>query len=276
MSIPKQFFTYWEGDQLSKLHYYTIFSLLKYNPDTPITIYTSTPSSSTVAQWNTGEHAVRIAQTVPLESLRAINPERVEIVPIDFEREYSINSAISVVFKADFIRIAKLYEHGGMWFDMDILFVKPVPNALFISDVDLYYYSYLDTIPTGLLFASPNTPFMKELFIQALARTFSLCPGALHSYQTLGPDLWNDYFKHHQASYTKPLQCLETSDVYPYDCDKIRQIYAKESQIPENTFGIHWYNGHHLSKEFINSLDIDRLNPERSLMERMLYHIINT
>lgn len=272
MPIPKFFFTYWEGDQLSRLHYYTIYSLRKNNPDTPITIYTSTDASSSLVQWRTGEHSIRLEKTLPLQALKDIDSSNISIVPIDFQTEYGIRPDISVVFKADFIRIAKLYEHGGMWFDMDILFVKPIPAHLFTSDVDLYYFTYQATIPTGLLFTSQNNPLLKELFTEAQRRMQTVVPGAIHPYQMIGPDLWKVYFIRYGSLCS--MHCLSTSDVYPYDCDTIVHVYGTENRIQENTFGVHWYNGHRRTKEYINGLDITALHPDRCIMDRLIQNML--
>jgi hypothetical protein len=49
--IPKIVFTYWEGDQLSELHYLTIYSLHKYNPELDIIIYTDENPKNILREW---------------------------------------------------------------------------------------------------------------------------------------------------------------------------------------------------------------------------------
>jgi len=51
--IPKIVFTYLEGDQLSDLHYLTIYSL-------DIIIYTDETPKNILREWNTPEHSIDI------------------------------------------------------------------------------------------------------------------------------------------------------------------------------------------------------------------------
>ena len=130
-----------------------------------MTIYTSKFPSNKLVDWTTHEHKVQVRGTRSLEDFKG--NEKVKLQEIDFESEYTVSNEISVVFKADFIRIAKLYEHGGMWFDMDILFVKPFPEVLFESEEDLSVCFYQNTIPTGLILSKPNLSALKFLLDSA-------------------------------------------------------------------------------------------------------------
>ena len=283
MSIPKIFFTYWEGNQLSQLHYYTIYSLQKLNPEINIIIYTSLYTSNIFKQWNTNEHSIEIQNTVDLECLKNINKDKINIIPIDFKNEYCIANNISVVFKADFIRIAKLYEHGGMWFDMDILFIKPIPCELFERYIDLYYFSYSNTIPTGLLFSRPKNNYLNALYTSALENLKNISSlllqnkNIVENYQMIGPNLWIQYFRDFKFCNEIKSQLLETSIVYPFEWHNIDYFFNSNdiSFIKENTFGVHWYNGGVSTKHFINSLDIKNIDPSRNLCEKFLYEIIN-
>lgn len=280
MSIPKIFFTYWEGKSLSILHYYTVYSLHKYNPDVDIVIYTSTITSENFIQWNSHEHNIPIEKTIDFDKLRQINNNRISIVQIDFEKDYSINNNISIIFKADFIRIAKLYDHGGMWFDMDILFTKKIPDSLF-NDVDLYYFTYEGLIPTGLLFSTPKNAFLNALFVTSLhilqkkSVDFKNNIDITDNYQVIGPYLWLEYFDNKGFHQYIRHKCLDHNYVYPYTWRNISTfLFTNNDYLTGYTFGIHWYNGDNDVKRFINSLDINNINPNNSVIEKYLYEII--
>ena len=146
--IPKIVFTYWEGEQLSELHYLTIYSLHKYNPELDIIIYTDENPKNIFREWNTSQHSIDIQKTIPLSKLVEVNPNKIFLRLINFNNDYHFDNNISIVFKADFIRIAKLYEHGGIWFDMDILFVKPIQDFFFKEDIQAFIFYYSRTITT--------------------------------------------------------------------------------------------------------------------------------
>ena len=167
--IPKILFTYWEGEQLSNLHYYTIYSLHKYNPELEIIIYTDESPTNILKEWNSNEHSIDIKNKIPLSKLIEINPEYIKFKYINFKNEYNINNNISVIYKADFIRIAKLYEHGGIWFDMDILFTNSIPTFFFMAtDIDVYIFIYKNIVATGLLACIPKCKYLENLYNKSL------------------------------------------------------------------------------------------------------------
>jgi hypothetical protein len=201
-------------------------------------------------------------------------------VQIDFEKDYSINNNISIIFKADFIRIAKLYDHGGMWFDMDILFTKKIPDSLF-NDVDLYYFTYEGLIPTGILFSSPGNTYLNALFVTSLhilqKKSVDLKNNIdiTDNYQVIGPDLWLEYFNNKGFHQYIRHKCLDHNYVYPYTWRNISTfLFTNNDYLTGYTFGIHWYNGDNNVKRFINSLDINNINPNNSVIEKYLYEII--
>lgn len=263
--IPKKIFTYWEGDQLSILHYYTILSLVKLNPTIEVIIYTSDHTSSTFVTWNTPEHSIHITNTISLLEIVAIS-SRIVLHPISFEKEYGISNQLSVIHKADFIRIVKLYEHGGLWFDFDILFIKPIPSYLFESYVELYYFSYEDTVATGLLLSTPKNTYITELYNKVIILIHNVT-----AYQAIGPDLWKECVYN---KFLKSAVCLSTSMVYPYICINYPLFFeSQEDLVQNNTFCIHWYNGGSVAKNFINSFDNKNINPTVSVCHKYIHKI---
>ena len=269
-TIPKIVFTYWEGDQLSHLHSYTIMSLVKLNPGIEIIIYTSKIPSTTLVQWRTAEHSIQITKTLSLEEICSISPT-IRLVPIDFEKEYAIKNDISVVYKADFIRIAKLYEHGGLWFDFDVLFVRPLPAFLFETVRDMYIFTYSDTIPTGFLLSTPKNKYITELY--------NVAKEDIHDtrgyYQSIGPNLWK-YVLLHLPQPIDTITTLANEIAYPYMCNDFHEFFnSTNDKVTANTVCIHWYNGSSVAKEFINNMNIDTIDPDMNVCNKYVYMINN-
>ena len=267
-TIPKIVFTYWEGDQLSQLHYYTILSLVKLNPGIEIIIYTSKITSTTLIQWSTGEHSIPIKKTISLQDICSISPT-IQLVPIDFEKEYNINNDISVVYKADFVRIAKLYEHGGLWFDFDVLFVRPLPSFLFETVRDMYVFTYENTIPTGFLLSTPKNKYITQLY--------TIAQKDIHNtrgyYQSIGPNLWK-YVLLHLLQPIDTITTLANEIAYPYMCNDFHEFFnSTNDKVKENTICIHWYNGSSVAKNFINSMNIDTIDPGMNVCNKYIHRI---
>jgi hypothetical protein len=269
--IPKIVFTYWEGEQLSILHYLTIYSLHKYNPELDIIIYTDKNPTNILREWNTHEHSINIKKIIPLSKLIEINPNKIFLKPINFKKEYNLDNNISIVFKADFIRIAKLYEHGGIWFDMDILFIKSIPDFFFKEDIDAFIFNYSGVLPTGFLASIPKTKYLENLYNLSLQ---IIKNKKIYNYQKIGPIIWIEEYIKLNKKPKKKIKTLDNNFVYPFLWNQLNQLFKKSNAIiPENTFGIHWFNGAPITKEYINQLDINNINPDNSLFDKLIYEI---
>lgn len=276
MTTQPQIFTYWEGEDFSFLHYLTIKSLHKFNPELNIIIYTAKTSSNKLVSWNTGEHSVKIIHKMNFKDVINVNPDKITIKEIDFNSEYGLNNDISCVFKADFTRIVKLYEHGGFWFDMDILFIKPIPSYMFdFSNVkEMCYFTYMEAIPTGLISCKAKTKYITLLYNNMMNYINVLNTSANNNYQIIGPGLWKNTYLANKLAIQNTMDCIETSDIYPIMYTQLHKLYNINStiELPPNTWGIHWYNGHNMSKHFINNLRPDNLGD--SLIEKYIKEII--
>ena len=107
----------------------------------------------------------------------------------------------------------------------------------------------------GILFASPKHDFYKILIdktIEVMARNIDK-----HEHQAFGSVMWGELYTTLQDvidSYSDMIGIpYETFAPYGiYDLDKLYKRIDL-SVINNNVIGIHWFNGHELSKEYINS-----------------------
>jgi len=123
---------------------------------------------------------------------------------------------------------------------------------------------YENTFPTGIVFASPNNVHVRRIY--ELLQSKDLC--ALDTYQGIGPDLWKTLIPIPDDGDTL---LLETRSVYPYSYRNIDQFFfSMYDRVREDTWGVHWYNGSHFAKEFINTFEKSSATP-KSVCEKYMH-----
>jgi glycosyltransferase involved in cell wall biosynthesis len=102
-----------------------------------------------------------------------VTPVEVELVPEVLGADYStglVPPAYRYAHHADFIRLDALIEHGGMYADIDTVFVHPVPAELYAAPFVIGTEDPIRDERTGelrpsmcnaLLMAEPNAPFAR-------------------------------------------------------------------------------------------------------------------
>lgn len=267
--IPKIAFTFWEGDQFSYLHLLTIKSFAFYNPDFKIIIY-NTPTTTNTMEWKTPEHKISIVNNLTdINLLKSI--KNVEFITIDMEEYYPGINNISSVYKSDIIRIIKLYEHGGIWIDFDILFNKKLSdNVLQIPQNNIGIFTYHNYLAIGYILSHPANPLL-ELLLHDVSNILN--NKEYDNYQVFGTRIWSKLAN--IPVINTYITILPNTIVYPYHCYNLDLLYKTNNDLlTENTTGIHWYNGADITKHYINNTNFDMIDPNRSVMDKYVYNVI--
>ena len=262
---PRIAFTYWSGDSLTYLHILTLRTITKLNPSFEVIVYTSLDLQSTdYIPYTSHEHKTKVKHALPFAAIYRV--PGVKAVEVDFNSEYHVTDTLFHSYLADILRIKKLEEHGGVWFDMDILFLNPLGDDLlrFPKGKSVKTISYADTIATGFTVALPQSPILQELsketdrYLENKRQSnFETESSYKECYQAFGPDLWRKVFSPHLDNRLKnhPEACaLPVESVYPYLWNQMSEYFegTAKSKTGRNTIGVHWYNGSTEARQFLN------------------------
>jgi len=264
MLIPKLAFTYWSGDQISYLHLLTIKTFMHFHPEWQFILYTDDKSlSSNERSYSSHEHQTKIKKTFTFDQILS---DQVTVVEVDFREEYGIKDAsLFHTYLADIIRIKKLAEHGGLWVDMDLFFLKAIPEEFlsgkYKDNRGLVVTTYCDTIATGLVAGVQICSRLKAMseevdkyLAEGSESNFGEDKKYTLSYQAFGPDLWR---KFHEEDLKNPKSSqssifYDSGLVYPYIWNEMDKFFYEDGSLPKKAFSVHWYNGSELTKKFIN------------------------
>lgn len=132
-------------------------------------------------------------------------------------------------FVADYVRLYALKKFGGIYMDTDQELVKPLDSFL---DSKMFL-GFMDTqINTGLIGASPDSPFLKECFDYYNNRDF-IVNGQYD--QTPNTAWMTRLLEQHGLVIEDKYQRIYDVDVYPRtyfcptNCDSIHTYYSKET-----------------------------------------------
>ena len=242
LNIPKRIYFYWGGDKLSFIRFMSIYSFKKLNPDWDIFLYNPLILNNK-EKWAHKQYENRsniIDYTNMVSSLLGIKP-----VIFDFEK-VGLSNHMNEVHKSDFIRYYLLSEFGGVWADMDVLFIKPMTelyhNKVSSSAKTFYYYDGKGVWQHGIgfLMADKGSQYFTDVFNEAKSHFDET------DYQSIGADLLNSKFKPKVISSKYPdTVSLDTDSVYCINHDHYPYLYSKNGKhmITEDAVGIHWYGG---------------------------------
>jgi len=262
--IPKEIFFFWEGNKMSWMRYMTLFSFRKFNPDWKIILYVNKNTTFKENPWS-NKNIQDFFSYDGDDYFNKIFELNVEIIEWDIHDNNLIKTEmeISPSQKSNFLKWYKLYETGGIYSDMDILWFKSIDDfydTLVLNDYDtaICQTAYLSI---GLLASKKNNPLFKDIFINGFNCFNS------QSYQTAGVlniyDLFSEVpqqgvFDEIKLRYPKIKPYNIPMDLV-YFLNHTQVEYALEHSLGSTDFsnesiGYHWYAGYSGNQKYNNIL----------------------
>ena len=165
-NIPKICYMYWSGSNMPLLMVFTVVSFHRLNPDWKIILYRTIQRDEDIGKspynyfYTGGDYYYLIEKM-----------DFVEIRIIDIT-EYGIKTEIHAIGASDMFRTKILYEHGGMYSDLDIIWLKPMSefkNIDCIGDPDdfecnvIFYNQTHGHQTSSFIIAEKGSPFLKSV-----------------------------------------------------------------------------------------------------------------
>jgi len=173
---------------------------------------------------------------------------------VDFDSIDFTNSA-SDVHKSDYLRWKLLYEIGGFWADMDIIFIKSMDDLYFNTPANATVNAvfcisgYGHSI--GFLMGGIDNDYFKTIHSVAHQQYSD------NSYQCMGSILCNKLFPNWESAQKGNIipHNLSMDVVYPYDANHVKELFnsSAPNRFTSNTIGIHWYGGNAIAGKYLNA-----------------------
>ena len=262
--IPKELHLYWDGSNMSQLQTFTVTTFHRLNPDWNITIYIPKTTHDGSMRFNfildyTGFDYFHI-----LKKLDYVN-----IITIDLN-DYGIDSGLHGILRSDILRYHILYEVGGVWSDFDIIWLKPMEH---FHNIEYYGNTPIDEVSAivsfiygtygghsiGVLIHCKHDPYVLSLI------NLTKQVKSPYGHEVFGASMINGKYPTLES-----LGCFENiigarfETYYPYNIHPptptIQKLYEDNdlSYINNNVICVHWYNGHQLSKYYVNGNGFNR------------------
>lgn len=251
LNIPKILHVYWGGEKLSYIRFLTVKTFIKHNPDWKV-IFLYPKQYTKTTSWFTYENKDTLSKYTDL--MPELKKLPVEFQEVDMNM-YHISNNISEVHKSDFIRLIQLSQIGGLWSDMDIIYIKPM-NEFYLNlpenkDVETFICNNEYGHSIGFMMSSKENKFFESLSNLALGEYEP------HFYQTLGARLYNKHFSTMEAIYRLSSAINISMDVvYPSRAgDEADLLKANSIRVTNKTLGIHWFAGHPQWNNFLLATD---------------------
>lgn len=189
-----------------------------------------------------------------IKSFQIMNPDwEIHIANDDNRMRWPIHEGFRwSVLRSDYWRYCELYEKGGVYFDTDIVFVKPIPSKWL--DASLFAPLVGRTIDhIACLGGLPRHPFWDFVARRCILRETTGMP---LDCQAFGTKLL------HGIATPSEMASIPVDAFLVHPWDRIEYLWAdKPFEIPSNVIGVHWYGGDRLSQDMEPEFSEDRRPP---------------
>lgn len=267
--IPKKLHMYWDKSPMSRLQVFTIETFHKLNPDWKIFVYMPKQGYTRNAHYipdYTGKDFFNLIESF----------DYVKIIEIDIN-DYYINGDLHNILRSDIFRCHILYDVGGVWSDFDVIWLKPLTHMLnveYVGDNKINDMGAMvclfNTIKghhnVGVLFSAPKHGMYSELieaadnlqqFPENFPKFYYDRDTDTYNHQAFGVLLWEYLYKTFIDVSKKydDVVGLKYETFAPYSIYNMEQLFMRNDLSPlnsNNVIGVHWFNGHKYSKQYIN------------------------
>jgi hypothetical protein len=259
MKVPKRIFFYWGNETMSWLRYMTLKSCRFHNPDWEIVLYYcpcnvkkktwKEPNQQDFFNYKGDDYLERVSELqIPIK---------------EWEIPVKELTGISASHKSNFFKWNMLATEGGIYADMDILFIKSLDSLyerIKKTDVGICSYKW---VSIGFLHSNSNSQFFKDVFNRA-TKTYTpqhyQCAGVQAVYSLLLGRGWSklkrnaDILGLIKNKYNTNIYNYSMSMLYHYTFQELEHVFLMQETMPKESIGIHWYAGHPLAQEWNNRL----------------------
>jgi mannosyltransferase OCH1-like enzyme len=183
-------------------------------------------------------------------SFRRHNPDWEVVMLDDCAFPLQKDSLLRFVQCSDWARYAALYERGGVYFDTDMIFLRPIPEAWLVGELLFPTLQDGHFTQIAVLGAAQGGRFFRTAIAACAQRVRE--PRAL-GYQDLGVALLDTLVDSigNTAVVSVPLR-----SVVPIDWTAVYKLWSPAgSPLPASVIALHWFGGDHLSRHMEASLD---------------------
>lgn len=179
------------------------------------------------------------------ESFEILNPSW-EIVMLGGQPETSYRKT---VLASDLARYKALHEHGGYYFDTDIVFRKPIPDSWLECDNACVLSNDGTANGIGVLGGKQGSLLWQYAYENAMTRTRSR---VMMECQSLGIRLMLGFgdLRHVAADFGESMFNIPKDALFPYPWNAIEHLWSPVYRKPTSEcLGVHWFGGDRLSEE---------------------------
>ncbi|MGD0342706.1 MAG: glycosyltransferase [Bacteroidales bacterium] len=254
-SIPKICYMYFGGSSnLPMLMVFTVISFHRLNPDWQIILYRTKQTNAELGRSPydysyTGKDYFHLIEAMDFVEIRTIDVD-----------ELGINRDVHSILGSDIFRTKVLYEKGGLYSDLDVIWLKPMSelvNASCIGDpadfeCSVCFYNLTHGHHTvSNLIAKAGSPFLASVIEEQgkIRPPYADCSFSTFLLNRKYPTLDTITSK-----YPRVL-ALRYETFYPYSIFEMERLWLKNDLLPiesKNVICVHWFNGHPLSVEYTN------------------------